>query len=98
MRLIDADALNEQFEKVKKGCSSLSDIAQIIGVQSVIDNRPTAFDVDKAIAKLEEKTELAYKRYMDCGENTPPSVYARYSAQYQERKMCLDIVKSAINQ
>lgn len=54
MRLIDADALQERFEKVKKESERLVDVAQIIGVQAVIDSQPTAYDVDKVMERLEE--------------------------------------------
>lgn len=55
MRLIDADVLQEHFEKVKKESERLVDVAQIIGVQAVIDSQPTAYDVDKVVKKLENK-------------------------------------------
>ena len=55
MRLIDADALQEKFEEVKQKVKSISEIAQIIGVQSVIDSQPTAYDVDKVVEQLKEK-------------------------------------------
>lgn len=53
MRLIDADTLQEHFEKVKKESERIIDIAQIIGVQAVIDSQPTAYDVDKVVERLE---------------------------------------------
>lgn len=58
----------------------------LVDVQRVIESQPTAYDVDKVVEQLEEKTEIAYNRYMDCSPNTPPSVYARYGTQYNERK------------
>lgn len=39
--LIDADILDKQFEEVKEKCEKLGDVAQIIGVQAVIDAQPT---------------------------------------------------------
>lgn len=57
MRLINADALQEYFEKVKKESDRLVDVAQIIGVQAVIDNQPTAYDVDKVVDRMEEIRE-----------------------------------------
>lgn len=56
MRLIDADMLIEQFEKVKNESTCLVDIAQIIGAQCVIDEQPTAYDPDKVVEQLEERT------------------------------------------
>ena len=63
MRLIDADALQERFEKVKKESERLVDVAQIIGVQAVIDCQPIAYDVDKVVERLErysQNIELIY--------------------------------------
>ena len=48
MRLIDADALQECCEKVKNEVTKPADIAQIIGVQAVIDGQPT-IDVEKLL-------------------------------------------------
>lgn len=48
--------------------------------------------IDRIVEQLEEKTELAYNRYMDCPSYSP--AFARYQTQYQERQMCLDIVKA----
>lgn len=53
MRLIDADALIEHFEKIKKESASLVDMAHIIGFQSVIDAQSTAYDTDKVVEQLE---------------------------------------------
>ncbi len=39
-RLIDADVLNEQFEKLKEGVS-LIDVVFLDGAMSVVDNSPT---------------------------------------------------------
>lgn len=49
------------------------------------------YDPDKVVEQLEEKTELAYRRYMDCPSYSP--CFERYRTQYAERKMCLEIVK-----
>lgn len=56
MKLIDADKLQEDLEKVKKESASLVDISHIIGFQSVVDAQPTAFNVDKVVEQLEEKS------------------------------------------
>jgi len=98
MRLIDADKLidllKEQKEKetgtYKKGINEGLNIAK-----SIINDEtqsPIAYDVDKVVEQLEEKAELAYRRYMDCPPNSP--CFSRYRTQYEERKMCLEIVKA----
>ena len=53
-KLIDAKALIEHFEKLKKESTSLVDMAHIIGFQSAIDAQPTAYDPDKVVEQLEE--------------------------------------------
>ena len=58
MRLIDADKLQEDLEKVKKESASLVDISHIIGFQSVVDAQPTAYDVDKVVEQLEEQRKM----------------------------------------
>lgn len=82
MRLIDADEL-------KRSISQNNKIPRIF--QQVINAQPTVYDVDKVVEQLEEKVKLAYRRYMDCPPNSP--CFARYRTQYEERKMCLEIVK-----
>lgn len=91
-RLIDADhllfLLNSAIELRKKIHRNTSDLDMIV---EAVNNEPTAYDLDKVIEKLGDKTELAYNRYMDCPYNSP--CYERYKAQYYERLMCLEIVK-----
>lgn len=62
-RLIDADKLIEDLEKVKKESESLVDISHIIGFQSVIDAQPTAFDVDKVISNIWDRSELIHIKH-----------------------------------
>lgn len=97
MRLIDADKLkidiSETKELLEKGLGEDAKYAYMTAhsVLNKIDAQPTAYDVDKVVKQLEEKTELAYERYMDCPVNIP--CFVRYRTQYEERKMCLEIVK-----
>lgn len=56
-----------------------------------IESWNTRKPMERIVEQLEEKTELAYNRYMDCPSYSP--AFARYQTQYQERQMCLDIVK-----
>lgn len=66
MRLIDADKLMEHLEKVIKDNPSFVDVAHIMGMQEVVKEQPTAYDVDKVVEQLEltSKTalDLAIKR------------------------------------
>lgn len=63
MRLIDADALIEHFEKIKKESASLVDMAHIIGFQSVIDAQSTAYDTDKVVRQLEDRKSLMLETF-----------------------------------
>ena len=90
-RLIDADKLKTDLEKAISKNEDM-DCLDFLRAASVIDAQPTAYDPDKVVEQLEEKTELAFQRYMDCPKNSP--CYQRYQEQYLQRKMCLDIVKA----
>lgn len=54
---IDSDKIIEHLEKVRKESASLVDVAHIIGFQSVIDAQPTAYDVDKVVKQLKERSK-----------------------------------------
>lgn len=86
-RLINADKLQEDLEKVKKESASLVDISHIIGFQSVVDAQPTAFDVDKVIANLEAQAERQLQRGIQ--ENESACLYA--SSCYS---VAVDVVKA----
>lgn len=97
------DYLREQqanviIEKNKNGfvnadiCDGMS--SAIGAFMNFILQVPTAYNVDKVVERLETDTEIAYKRYIDCNSNTPAVEYAIRGTQYQERRKCLDIVKS----
>lgn len=64
MRPIDADKVIDHLEKVKKESRSLVDVAHIIGFQSVIDAQPTAYNVDKVVSELQDKS---FERYGNSG-------------------------------
>lgn len=104
MRLIDADKENErlldfivqndvgiQYALEHKDMTMLEDILFDYFVGQTI-----AYNMDKVVKKLEEKTEIAYKKYMNCPPNASQSVVAKYLTQYQEMASCLKIVKSGI--
>ena len=78
MRLIDADGLTE---------GRVENDPVVIAAKCA----PTAYDLDGVLKELREKTELAYRRYIDCPAESP--CYVRYQTQYYERKRCLEIVE-----
>ncbi len=63
-------------------------------LEQAIAEQPAAYDMDKVVEQLENDTEVAHKRYMDCNSDTPAVEYAIRGTQYQERRKCLDIVRS----
>lgn len=81
MRLIDADELKVYLQEYLHYEHAIP----------WVDAQPTAYDVEMVVECLEEKVELAHKRYVDCPVNSP--CYERYRTQYNERRMCLDIVE-----
>ena len=96
--LISRSAVLKQLEDWKKNWENTEDSYEKTWTLTCIDfyirlitNQPTAYDVEKVVECLEEKVELAHKRYVDCPVNSP--CYERYRTQYNERRMCLDIVK-----
>lgn len=93
MRLIDADALEEDLLKMHERREMNSRDRELIAYCiSHVRQQPTAYDVDRVVKRLEELKELAYKRYMDCPLSSP--CYVRYQTQYTERKTCSEIVKA----
>ena len=54
MGLIDADKVIERLEKVIKDNPYFVNAAYIRGMQEVIKEQPTAYDIDKVVEQLEE--------------------------------------------
>lgn len=93
-RLIDEETLKQElyqqwFMDILLTQTSSEDMFYALAQK--IDKIPTAYDPDDVVEQLEEKTELAYRRYMDCPRNSP--CYERYQTQYTQRKMCLELVR-----
>ena len=63
MRLIDADKLMEAIIKICKCQPYLEGMqSEIVYIQDVIDEQPTAFDVDEVVEQLEEKSKMNLKK------------------------------------
>lgn len=88
MGLIDADKI---LETMKNQMDMQNPCLPIHLKEIVTDAMPTAYDLDGVLKELREKTELAYRRYIDCPAESP--CYVRYQTQYYERKRCLEIVE-----
>lgn len=78
MRLIDADALLQEFET--ENVAHNSDLWHITGIKAFIENQPTAYNVDKVIHKVhchfidrideagqEETKKLLHDNMVICG-------------------------------
>ena len=63
MRLIDVDKLMEDIIKICKCQPYLEGMqSEIVYIQDVIDEQPTAFDVDEVVEQLEEKSKMNLKK------------------------------------
>lgn len=58
MRLIDADKLKEAIEEVKDDNDYMCRLC-LESTKEIIDNQPTAFDLDKVMEQLEDRSTLA---------------------------------------
>lgn len=70
MRLIDADKMIEELKKLAKGevpsCPNIAEYFVSIRVDRIIDrlnNQPTAYDVDKVISKIWDRSELIHIKH-----------------------------------
>lgn len=88
MRLIDADKVIERLEKIIKDNSYFVDARYIRGVQEVIKEQPTAYDVDKVIKGLNEWT---FNANIDVGDGTV------MNRNLIVRDVAIDIVKAGGN-
>ena len=64
MRLIDADKLMEDIIKICKCQPYLEGMqSEIVYIQDVVDEQPTAFDVDKVISNIWDRSELIHIKH-----------------------------------
>ena len=89
MRLIDADEFKKQIAGMAIINNFPADKANTMC--ELYDAQPTAYDVDRVVEQLEEKSELARKKCTIYPVHNP--LYDRHDTQYQDLKMCLEIVK-----
>ena len=68
MRLIDADKLIEVLHESLEGDCDLRKDYEFMGIDEFIENQPTAYDVDKVIAQLDEKIARLDSRQQICYE------------------------------
>lgn len=89
MRLIDADALIEAF-KVKSGIWTETS-KYLIGV---IENQPTAYDVEKVVAELEQQAEQYRNRGFEYEKHGYSAMADTYYAKQCSYLHAIDIVKA----
>lgn len=86
MRLIDADAINGTFVNGENYTGR--------EVIALLNQQPTAYDLDKVSEQAEINLKAACERYDECNADTLPVLYAESRTRYKERKICLEIIKS----
>lgn len=64
MRLIDADKLKDAIEKEKDDNDYMCRLC-LESTKEIIDEQPTAFDVNLIVKKLEEEKTIAYDDSID---------------------------------
>ena len=79
-RLIDADKIIDSL--------GISDVDFAIG--AVIDEQPTAFDVDKVVERLEEEKKRAFKLCLGTNDSTQR---LKYIEKEQTIALAIEIVK-----
>lgn len=84
MRLIDADKIIDSLGN--------SDMDFAIG--AVIDEQPTAFDVDKVVERLEEEKKRAFKLCLGTNDSTQR---LKYIEKEQTIALAIEIVKGGGN-
>ena len=57
MRLIDADKLIEVLHESLEGDCDLREDYEFMGIDEFIKNQPTAYDVDKVVEQLEDRSK-----------------------------------------
>lgn len=80
-RLIDADSLKECYA----GTNALDGKADYMSIRKMIDNQPTAYDVEKVVAELEEET--------DCPNCSMYCADAHICGFDEMRKQAIDLVR-----
>ena len=93
MRLIDADKLMEDIIKICKCQPYLEGMqSEIVYIQDVVDEQPTAFDVDKVVAQLETRR----KEYEDRTDNldTPFRYICYYKGIMRGYEYSIDVIKA----
>jgi len=94
LRLIDAGLLLNDLS------GRLKNIEDYDVVLDVVNNMPTAYDVDNVIEQLEDRINVEYKRPENCDENgigDGEEIYedGRSQGKFEAYKKALEIVESA---
>lgn len=76
MRLIDADVLIKAIQQHMVKINSLFEEEKT--VVEIIDAQPTAYDVEKVVAELEEEREYSYADFEEYVQEKSPCLDAEY--------------------
>ncbi len=94
--LISRSALIEEINTWAMQCKSIAEISILGAVVSMVENQPTAYDVDKVVAELESKLATTWEKHTI--ESTRSDGYwipiqSKYSGRIEELINAIDIVK-----
>ena len=82
-RLIDADKLLETLQDLEPHCENKDYEYGMLNMMryympKIINDEPTAYDVDKVVKQLEEERELSYADFDRYAEEVSPCLDAEY--------------------
>ena len=88
-RLIDADLLKECYA----GTNALDGKADYMSIRKMIDNQPTAYDVEKVVAELKKEKEIHTNHYNISIYKDFPEIKQRYKQICGVIDKSIDIVR-----
>jgi len=73
MRLIDADALIERTHEAERNIGSVGPTGKFVmeKIREAVEGEPTAYDVEKVVAELEEELKRADIEKQRCASENP---------------------------
>lgn len=90
MRLIDADAL---IEAINRSTCNWTEYLWKQVVCDVVNNQPTAYDVEKVIAELENRKEESKKCYVEAMAEANCSLASRFHGEREAYNNSINIIR-----
>lgn len=88
-RLIDADDFKKFLQALCKAGAPYEEVVQLL------DKQPTAYDVEKVVAELEQKMELLHKMaYREISKNGHSWDFECFSGQKMAYEHAIEIVRN----